>query len=174
MSLIFVWENLFPILKLSSLRIKFTSEIVWWTSVLLMSLIPLGFYPGVFSAPLMCLSYTSGSRRPSGCFDHRVASSYFCPQESKFLKLSWMDFPIGTAGYYEDLPLPLLQVSQLPEKAIASQEISPSSELKILMRFWFYSDRFYYGRQFKEKRRQSNPTQCSYNWAKSLQTFSWE
>ena len=35
-----------------------------------------------------------------------------------------MDFPIGIAGHYEDLPLALLQVSQLPEKAIAGPEMS--------------------------------------------------
>ena len=35
-----------------------------------------------------------------------------------------MDFPIETAAHYEDLPLPLLQVSQLLEKAIADREMS--------------------------------------------------
>lgn len=31
-------------------------------------------------------------------------------------------FPYGTAAWYEDWPLPLLQVSQLPGKALLSQE----------------------------------------------------
>ena len=51
-----VWEALFPILKLNLSEIKFTSEIVWQASVLLVSLTPLGITLESFQ-----LSYVSVS-----------------------------------------------------------------------------------------------------------------
>ena len=52
-----VWEALFSILKLTLSGIKFTNEIVRWTSVLFVSLNPLGITPQSFQ-PLICLSFS--------------------------------------------------------------------------------------------------------------------
>ena len=52
-----VWEALFSIFKLTLSGIKFTSEIVQWTSVLLVSLNPLDITPESFQ-PLICLSFS--------------------------------------------------------------------------------------------------------------------
>ena len=48
-----VSEALFPILRLNSSGIKFTSEIVLWASVLLVSLAPLGIAPESFQPSYM-------------------------------------------------------------------------------------------------------------------------
>ena len=64
-----------------------------------------------------------------GCSDYGMVNSYVAPQLSTLLIMQ-VGFPIGTASAWEVLPPPLLQVSQLPEKAIASQEEKvPSLEL---------------------------------------------
>lgn len=55
-------RDLFPILKLNLSGIKFTSEVVWWASMLLMNLNPLGFYLKIVSAPFVC--FDSGCMRP--------------------------------------------------------------------------------------------------------------
>ena len=55
-----MFETPFPISKLNLSEMKFTNAIVWWASVLLESLIPLGFSPEVLQFPPTCL----GSRIP--------------------------------------------------------------------------------------------------------------
>ena len=50
-----------------------------------------------------------------------MANSYVGLQVSSLLIMR-VGFPIGTASSWEVLPPPLLQVSQLPERALASQE----------------------------------------------------
>ena len=50
-----IWKNLSPILNLDWSGIKFSSEIVWWANMPLVSLTPLGFYPRVILAPSTCL-----------------------------------------------------------------------------------------------------------------------
>lgn len=55
-------RDLLPILKLNLSGIKFTSEVVWWASELVMNLSPLGFYLKIVSAHLVC--FYSGCIRP--------------------------------------------------------------------------------------------------------------
>ena len=50
-----VWKNLSPILNLDWSGIKFSSEIVWWANMPLVSLTPRGFYPRVIWTPSTCL-----------------------------------------------------------------------------------------------------------------------
>lgn len=115
-------RDLFPILKLNLSGVRFTSEVVWWASELLMNLSPLGFYLKIVSAPFVY--FNSGCVRPCGCSDHGVTSSYSCTWQSKFLTWKWVSFPIGMAGSGEDLPSPLLRISLLPGKAIVGWEVT--------------------------------------------------
>ena len=45
---------------------KFTNAIVWWASVLLESLIPLGFSPELLQLSFMCLGSPSGIQDNTG------------------------------------------------------------------------------------------------------------
>ena len=58
--LLFLFETLFPILKLNLSGIELPADIVWWATGLLESLLPLGFSPELLQLSLMGLGSPSG------------------------------------------------------------------------------------------------------------------
>ena len=101
-----LWELLFPILKLNLSKINFPDKIVWWASVLLVSLTPLGIT--LVSLQLSHLSVSPfGGLRPWWVHGSLMASSYMRPLDEQSFN-EWVGFPIQMLHGMKTLPSSLL------------------------------------------------------------------